>query len=172
MTTLGHILAGTAVGIVVMPGHLSMGKRLLHLGIFTLLPNIPDLPLPYWGHDRYEISHSIFINALLCSFVAACLLKYNKTTPQLIVAGTIAWLSHLLLDSFYGDGLGVPILWPFSDFRAHLPLPWFAVITTGMAFSAEVKKQFTAELFTYFPLIILACAYRYFAKSRSPRERH
>ena len=29
---------------------------------FVALANLPDWPLPNWGHDRHDISHSIFVN--------------------------------------------------------------------------------------------------------------
>ena len=106
MTQVGHTLMGTALGILSLPAHRSPRWKVGYFAIFALLANLPDLPLPYWGHGRYDISHSLFVNLLL-SVLAVALCSWQPGVHQLmggravLVAGTLAWLSHLLLDAFY-----------------------------------------------------------------------
>ncbi len=130
MTPVGHSLVGAAVGVVVMPRYKSRWASAAFLSVFVALANLPDWRLPYWGHERYDISHSVFVNLALI-IVCAAVLRICKFTRAnigawpMIIGGAIAWLSHLFLDSFYSHGQGIAIFWPFSTARLALPMPWF-----------------------------------------------
>ena len=162
MTPTGHLLTGTAIGVMFMPDYKTRGKKAIHLAVFALLANIPDLPFTNWGHDRYYFSHSLFVNLLLIGMGILAIFSYSKIRSQLIpwgvmIGGSISWLSHLLLDSFYNHGMGIAIFWPFSKARLILPIPWLAV-STDPFFSITLKKIqiFLLEFASFFPLIILA----------------
>ncbi len=136
MSPVGHSLTGLAILAAVLPSR-SLKRPLFLFGTastFVLFANIPDLPLPNWGHDRYDISHSIFSTTLgvIC---LVCLYRAwlnGKAKPQLhghlIYFGAFAWYSHLLLDSFYNHGRGIGVMWPLGEGRLNLPLPWFETL--------------------------------------------
>ena len=118
MTQVGHLLTGAAIGVLCKPDRTPPKWLTAYFGAFLLLANIPDLPFKNWGHDRYDISHSIFVNLFLIAMLAALLLFWKHFRSKIggwkvIAGGMAAWLSHLLLDSFYSHGYGVAIFWPF-----------------------------------------------------------
>ncbi len=112
MTQVGHTFTGIAIGVACLPNKKSTPARLLHLVVFGLLANIPDFPLKNWGHDLYYFSHSLFVNLLLILLVLSALVFLKGFRRKvggwvIIIGGTLAWLSHLLLDTFYNHGKGL-----------------------------------------------------------------
>jgi hypothetical protein len=164
MTQVGHTLTGLAIGVLCLPSPTSRLTKAVHLAAFLLLANTPDFPFDNWGHDRYDISHSLFVNLLLIT-TAMLVVSF---TPKLragigggpvITGAVIAWLSHLLLDSFYNHGLGVAIFWPFSPARLALPIPWFSLLPNSPPpFTAQVWRAYSIEFACYFPLLLAAIA--------------
>ena len=133
MTLVGHGLTGAALGLLATPRGAGRPRLLLLLLAFAALGNVPDFPLPYWGHYRYEVSHSLFVTVALAGGLGAVLWISRRARErvgggQVIVLGAAAWCSHLLLDSFYNHGKGVAILWPLSTGRLALALPWFSTV--------------------------------------------
>lgn len=166
MTQTGHTLTGIAIGILSMPTGDASKKKVAHVVAFALLANIPDLPLDNWGHGRYDISHSIFVNLLIIGIavLAVTFLRNVRTRIggwPVIVGGTVAWLSHLLLDSFYNHGQGVAIFWPFSDARLSLPIRWFSVVTSlPPPITPQMMQIFLIEFASYLPLVVVAILIR------------
>ena len=163
MTQVGHVLAGAAIGILCKPDRTPPKWLVVYFGAFLLLANIPDLPFKGWGHDRYDVSHSIFVNLLLIAIVVAVLLFgkdfWGKIGGWKVMAGgAAAWLSHLLLDSFYNHGHGVAIFWPLSGASLALPMPWFSVVTEPMYFSAAGFREYLTEGVFYSLLVGIALA--------------
>ncbi|MBN1309926.1 MAG: metal-dependent hydrolase [Anaerolineae bacterium] len=160
MTQIGHALTGAAIGVLCKPDHTPSRWLAAYLGVFLLLSNIPDLPFKHWGHDRYDISHSLFVNLLLIAVTVMALLPLKAFRSQIggwktIGGGSAAWLSHLLLDSFYNHGYGVAIFWPFSDARLALPMPWFSVVTKPAYFTVEGFREYLTE-FAFYSLLLIA----------------
>ncbi len=162
MTPIGHSLTGAAIGVACMPKRLPLVGKTVHLMAFMLLANIPDIPFNGWGHDRYYFSHSLFVNLLLIG-LAVLILAPWKTVRQKIgswtvmLGGALAWLSHLLLDSFYNQVRGVAIFWPYSNASLHLPIPWLAVMPASPPpLTPEMLHIFLMEFVTFSPLLILA----------------
>lgn len=174
MTLVGHVLTGTAIGLTVMPEYPRKSQKTIHLLVFAFLATMPDWPFKNWGHDKYYISHSIFTNLLFIGLAWIILFiiprlwkKYSVSSEtwivswQLIVGGSVAWLSHLLLDTFYNHGKGVAMFWPVSDARLALPIPWLALsIRPFFANVAGNARIFLLELVTFFPLVMLALILR------------
>jgi membrane-bound metal-dependent hydrolase YbcI (DUF457 family) len=164
MTTVGHTLMGTAIGILCLPQRTSARWKASYFAVFVVLPNIPDLPFPHWGHARYNVSHSLFVNLLLCFIVVALLEGYPNIRHaigdgKVLGGGVAAWLSHLVLDSFYNHGRGIAIFWPLSDAHLTLPIPWFSVVRfppLGHALLRECAIEFAS----FFPLVLLAYSLR------------
>jgi hypothetical protein len=168
VTQVGHVLTGAAIGVSIMPKRASAIQKSIHMFIFVLLANIPDIPMINWGHEKYFYSHSIFVNLL---FILLCILglTFSKRAFKkiggwpVLIGGTLAWLSHLLLDSFYNHGLGVLILWPVSTGRLILPIPWLAAFTSFPPPStAEMVLICIIEFLTFAPFLLLAILVRMF----------
>jgi membrane-bound metal-dependent hydrolase YbcI (DUF457 family) len=164
MTSVGHSLMGIAIGIFCVPQWTSARWKVGYFAAFVVLPNIPDLPFPHWGHDRYDISHSLFVNLLLCLIIVALLgwhpkIRHSIGDGKVLSGGVAAWLSHLVLDSFYNHGRGVPIFWPLSDAHLALPIPWFSVAPFP-PLSLALLQECAIEFASYLPLALLAYSLR------------
>jgi membrane-bound metal-dependent hydrolase YbcI (DUF457 family) len=172
MTPVGHSLVGAAVGVVVMPLYKSRWASAAFLAAFVALANLPDWRLPYWGHERYDISHSIFVNLALIMICAVplriCkLTRANIGAWPVIFGGAIAWLSHLLLDSFYNHGQGIAIFWPFSSARLALPMPWFRTWSSVTPpLNADTFYICLIETLFYSPILLLAIGWRYWRRDK------
>ena len=80
----------------------------------------------------------------------------TRPTDRSVTLSVLAWFSHLLLDSFYGHGLGVALLWPLSDARLALPIAWFET-WRGMPppLNGHTFRVAATEFLFYFPLVVL-----------------
>jgi len=168
VTLVGHTLTGAAVGVAVLPKRAGWVHKILHQVVFMLLANLPDLPLVNWGHDKYFYSHSVFVNILFI-IIGILFLTYSKNVCTKIggwptlAGGAIAWLSHLLLDSFYNHGKGVMIYWPLSTGRLILPIPWLAPVATVLPpYSPKTIQVFMIEFLTFAPFLLIAILIRIF----------
>jgi hypothetical protein len=164
MTPIGHSITGLAIGVAVAPRGMARGRWVGFLAAFALLANVPDLPLPRWGHDWYFFSHSLFVS-LLFILAAGGIAALPRWRPWLggwpvLLAGGGAWLSHLLLDSFYNRRLGIPLLWPVSDARLALGMPWFANLSQP-GFNLHTARILAIEVTAYLPLLALAVGVRW-----------
>jgi hypothetical protein len=161
-------LTGAAIGVSVIPKRGSSIHKIVHLFVFILLANLPDLPMIGWGHEKYFYSHSLFVNGLFIALGFLFLTLSNKTFRQIggwpvLIAGAGAWLSHLLLDSFYNQGLGVMIFWPFSSGRLILPIPWLAALPSSPPpITAAMIPIFVLEFLTFSPFLLFAILARMF----------
>ena len=160
MTTLGHSLTGLAALALCLPPHISRRTQALWAIVFISLASIPDWPLPFWGHRQLAVSHSLWLNLTLCIALAAALwlgwpeARYHG---RMLLCGALAWLSHLLLDTLYGDLPGVAIYWPFSDGLASLPLPWLRTLPhPPPPFDPVVVQILAFEALTFTPLLLAA----------------
>jgi hypothetical protein len=160
MTTLGHSLTGLAALTLCLPPRRSPLPWAAWAVFFIALANIPDWPLPFWGHRQLAVSHSLWVNLILCTGLAALLrlgLPAAGRHPRMVICAALAWLSHLLLDTLYGDLPGVAIYWPFSDRLASLPLPWLGSLQhPPPPFDPAVLQTLLAEIATFVPLVAAA----------------
>jgi LexA-binding, inner membrane-associated putative hydrolase len=175
MTQVGHALTGTAIAVLCLPKHTSRRYQSIHFAAFMALALVPDFRLPNWGHDKYYISHSLFMNLLLIFGVLIWLALFKNVRAKIggwvvIACGAAAWLSHLLLDSFYNHGKGVAILWPFSKGRLILPIPWLSVVKTlPPPITTELVRILVIEFVTFSPLVLMAILIRYRMNTGRPR---
>jgi membrane-bound metal-dependent hydrolase YbcI (DUF457 family) len=166
MTQVGHVLTGVACGVLSLPPSVSKTRCVIQLGVFAVLANIPDIPLPYWGHTRYDISHSVLVNFVLSVLLFSSLVLFrdfrDRLDDQRILGfGMTAWFSHLLLDAFYNHGYGVGIFWPFSTATVALPVPWFSVLLTPIwPLTAEGIRIGLIEFISYAPLVLMTIGIR------------
>ena len=170
MTEVGHVLTGAAIGVLSMSKVTTAKQKTAHITAFMLIATIPDWPFKGWGHDQYYLSHSLFA-ALLLIFLMVMILMISRKLRIWIggwtvaAGGSFAWLSHLLLDSFYNHGKGIAIYWPFSKARLALPIPWFDV---GIGSPAHILQVFLIEIISYLPLFLLALLIRWKWNSSNP----
>ncbi len=171
MTTLGHSLTGLAALTLALPAGLSWRRWLLWAVLFIALASVPDWPLPGWGHRQLTVSHSLWVNLILCASLTVVL--YQKfpgrfSETHILLWGAAAWVSHLVLDTLYGDLPGMAIYWPFSDSLASVPLPWLKSLPhVPPPFDPMVLRVLRNELLTFAPLILLGYVWR--LRRRRPR---
>jgi membrane-bound metal-dependent hydrolase YbcI (DUF457 family) len=161
MSPVGHSLVGLTFATIAAQPNQSYRTRIGIAAAFIALASLPDWPLPNWGHDRYDISHSIFVNlglvALTVGFWKANLRFRSRVSSRTFFFGIAAWLSHLLLDSFYNHGRGVAIFWPLSDGRLKFPIPWFSTLDLSQPiWGLHNMSVFAIELLAYSPLLVVA----------------
>lgn len=166
MTPVGHTLTGLTIAVLVLPRDVSTKRRLVTMGSFALLANLPDLPFPGWGHERYDISHSVFVigGILWLTLLFALLIGPVARIAggrRILFAGAGACLSHLLLDTLYNHGFGLAMFWPFSEARLALPVPWFETLKTSLpAITMHSIRVFLIELACYGPIFLAAVFWR------------
>ena len=144
---------GLAIGCAVVPRDFNRRQTALTLMTFVALANTPDWPLPGWGHDRYDVSHSIFVTIAIVVIAAGVTTVWLRRTPyfrwRLIAGGAVAWLSHLLLDTLYDGRKGLAMFWPVSDARVSLPIPCFRTMQLSPLVSAHNASVFAIEAIVY-----------------------
>ncbi|MFW6051344.1 MAG: metal-dependent hydrolase [Myxococcota bacterium] len=165
MTTVGHTLTGLAIAFAALPSGPDARRRRGLAVLCALAANAPDAPLPGWGHDAYHVSHSLFVNAAI--ILAFPLMLRGSDRARRAVAGwrgygvvAGAWMSHMLLDSFYNHGRGIAVFWPVSDAHLVLPIPWFSTVRPPWR-SAHNLQVFGIELLVYGSVLLAALAWRH-----------
>lgn len=172
MTPVGHSLMGASIAVLCLPSRSSRWTRCLGLICFIILANLPDAPLPGWGHDRYWFSHSIIVNGIV--MLAAVILCYSWRAGvrwlgglPVIAGGLLSWLSHFLLDTLYNHGRGLAMFWPFGSWRLALPIAWFSVMNgIPKTLDGRVLRILGIELLAYGTLLVLALFWRCFIFKR------
>lgn len=162
VTTVGHSLAGLSIAALALPRGRSLLWYIVFGHFFVFFANLPDFPLPGWGHDSYQVSHSIFLAALLASLLALLLFlpKFNAQVGKtMVVAWSITWLSHMLLDSMYSHGMGIGIFWPLSNAHLALPLPWFETLRWPPV-SEHNRSVLITEIGVFGTLLLLCVSLR------------
>lgn len=166
MTTIGHSLTGVSIAVLALPRGRSLLWYLVAGHLFVFAANIPDFPFSGWGHDAYQVSHSIFLAALLASLIGLLRLIPEisaRVSTAMFLAFSAAWLTHMPLDSIYSHGHGIGIFWPFSDAHLAMPIPWFDTLTWPPK-TAHNLHVFRTEL-VFYGLVLAGCIW--FRRSRS-----
>jgi len=163
MSPVGHSLIGLAFASVALSPSQTRKWKFGLLVSFVALASLPDWPIPNWGHDQYRVSHSVYVNLALIGFVlllwGAVPYFRSRVTLRCFMLGAGAWLSHLLLDSFYNHNLGIAIYWPFSEGRLNFSMPWFDTLDlTQSAVSPHNLSVYAIEFVAYFPVLIIVVA--------------
>jgi membrane-bound metal-dependent hydrolase YbcI (DUF457 family) len=169
VTTVGHSLTGLSLAVLTLPPKQSRRWYVLTGLCFIFFANIPDIPLPGWGHGFYRVSHSVFVTLLLASLLALLLLwpRFRVLVGgRVIVAWSATWLSHMVLDSMYAHGRGIAIFWPFSDAHLAMPVPWFETLHVSVR-SARDLRVFAIEAMVYGAMLILCVGLRWTWSRRS-----
>jgi len=170
VTTVAHSLTGLSIAVLALPKGHSLIWYLLVGQFFIFFANLPDFPLPGWGHASYEVSHSVFLTGLLASMMALLLLhpKFNEQVgAKVVLFWSITWLGYMVLDAMYNHGQGIGIFWPISDAHLVLTTPWFETLTWP-PFTEHNRRVFLTEL-GVFGAILAGCVWiRSRRESRNP----
>ena len=169
MTIVGHSLTGLSLAAIALPRGKSLLWYLVIGHFFILFANMPDLPLPGWGHRNYQISHSLFVTALLASLLPLLLLlpRFHSTVgSRIVLAWALTWFGHMLLDLMYSHGAGIGIFWPFSNAHLALPLPWFETLRWP-PITEHNKNVFQTEMLAFGSLLALCLGLRWLRSRRS-----
>lgn len=166
MSPVGHSLVAFSVGVLTLPPQKTLRWKIVYFTGLAWVSLLPDWPLSFWGHKRYDISHSIFVNAaligvtLLVFWYRPSLKTYIGGKPVLW-GGCFVWFIHLFLDTLYNHGQGIALYWPFSEAHLALPLPWFNEMIGARSFSLRRALHVaTIEFLFYSPLLMLAVYWR------------
>lgn len=152
MASLGHLAVGMAAGRQLAPGRPARAIALSMLGLCAL-SMLPDadvaaftLGIPYshpYGHRG--ASHSLLF-AVVAGTLAALLVRRPRLAPLLVAVVA----SHPLLDALTDGGLGVALLWPFTDRRYFFPFQPIPVAPIGPRFLSERGLAVAATEILYF----------------------
>jgi len=151
-----------SVALLCMPRLARVSQRAVFLCGFAALANVPDMR-GVWGHYSYDVRHSLIVNLAIVAaiWLAGALLARLRRRPfawTIMAFGSAAWLSHLLLDSFYNHGQGVRIFWPLSHARLNLAMPWFS--TLHWAWDLHTLRVVAIEAAVYGGLFLICLVIR------------
>ena len=166
MASLGHLAVGLAAGRR-FAGALGPRARpwplMVALAALSLLPDLDvvafRLGIPYsapFGHRG--ASHSLAAALLVGLLAAACArpLRLRPVATFLVVAAVTA--SHPLLDALTDGGLGVALLFPFSNHRYFAPWrPLPVAPLGGRLLGPWGLRVMATELLYFLPLFVYAC---------------
>jgi inner membrane protein len=160
--SIGHVAVGLAAARLARePRGLSPLAWRLGLVAASLLPDADvvafTLGIPYHaplGHRG--ASHSLAV-AGLCGLLSAALGRIRGVSPTRIgVLAGVVMATHGLLDTLTDGGLGIALLWPWSN--ARLFAPWrpipVAPIGAGMLSWRGLEVLF-AELILFLPVFVI-----------------
>ena len=160
MTAVGHSIVGATMAVWVLQSGASAKRKAITLAMFAFLANLPDLPFPGWGHDDYLRSHSFLVVGVLMGVLALALylLRVVRTfigSGWVLVAAVAAALSHIVLDATYNHGLGLGVLWPLSEARLALPIPFLETVREPFpAFTRHTARVMGIEALFYGAILL------------------
>ena len=177
MPSLGHVAVGMAAGRAWwglghrrggLPGSGTLVRAMVAFSALSLAPDLDviafRLGIPYgapWGHRG--AAHSIFVALVLATIAALASrlgqdqLHTGQTRSALWGLCAVVAVSHGLLDSMTDGGLGIALLWPFSNqryFAPWTPIP-VAPIGQGMLSVRGLRVALT-EAVQFAPLLVWA----------------
>jgi inner membrane protein len=132
------------------------------LVVLSYLPDADVLAfrfgIPYrapWGHRG--AAHSLGF-AALCGVLLALLAALARLPPlRLALVGTAMVASHGLLDTLTDGGLGIALLWPFSNARFFAPVRPIPVAPIGASMlSARGLEVLAIEFLLFLPVFVYA----------------
>ena len=164
MPSIGHIAVGAAAGrlqaVQESPG--TRSRAMVLLSAASLAPDADGvsflLGIPYaapWGHRgaAHSLTFALAIGLAAGAAGRAAGLPFLRTA----IFGTAAAASHGLLDSMTDGGLGIALLWPFTNrrfFAPWRPIP-VAPIGAGML-STRGLEVMVVELLLFAPFWLYA----------------
>jgi inner membrane protein len=166
-TVLSHPAVPLALGLGLGRGVIS--RRLLVCGVIgSVLPDLDVIAFHFGIPYAAEFGHRGMSHSLLFAFAVALLgacfcrpLQSGFLCAFLFLFAAIA--SHGLLDAFTNGGLGIALLWPWSDYRFFAPVQAIEVSPLGLArfFSERGIVVLKSELvWVWLPAIVVGMLLR------------
>lgn len=158
MPSIGHIAVGAAAGrLQTRSRRNGTSRAMILLSAASLAPDADGvsflLGIPYgasWGHRGASHSLSLALAIGLAAGAVGRAWKLPFSRTALFAAAAAA--SHGLFDSMTDGGLGVALLWPFSNRRLFAPWRPIPVAPIGAAmFSRRGLEVVVAELLLFAP---------------------
>ena len=163
MPALGHLAVGLGAARAQHPPdgwHAGAWAALL-----VALSYLPDLDviafrfgIPYhapWGHRG--AAHSLGFAALCGGLLAGAAALARAPWLRITLVGTAVMASHGLLDALTDGGLGIALLWPFSDARFFAPVRPIPVAPIGAGMlSSRGLAVVGVELVQFLPVFVYA----------------
>lgn len=171
---LSHPAAPLVVAALLGPSKVSR-RLVLAAAAASILPDLDVvgywLGIPYdhpFGHRGF--THSIAFGILLGLVAIPFAARLDATPHTVFFLVALSAISHGMLDAMTDGGLGVALLWPFSDNRFFLP--WRPIQVTPMRidglFSREGLRIVGSEIAViWLPTIVIGGLAWLYAKKRS-----
>lgn len=166
MATLGHVAIGMAAGRLRVTKGRPRRQLVRAMVAFSSVSLVADLDvyafslgIPYeapWGHRGavHSIPFAIIVGLLIG---AVARLSGLRSPVRVGFLGGIVFGSHGLLDTFTDGGLGIALLWPFSNERFFAPWQPLSVAPIGRAFlSSRGLHVLLVETMYFWPLVLFA----------------
>lgn len=165
MASLGHIAVGLAAGRYLAPPPASRARLVRTMAALSALSLLPDadiigfaLGIPYahpFGHRG--ASHALSVAAALGVLAGLAARRAGLPALRLSLIATLVVASHGLLDTLTDGGLGIALLWPFSNERFFAPVRPIPVAPIGAAFfSPRGLHCAIIESFYFLPFLLYA----------------
>lgn len=160
MATIAHVAAGMAGGRVLGGSSRASWKAMAVLSCLSLLADLDviafSLGIPYsapFGHRG--ATHSLVFAAIAGSVAGYAVARIGVwPMPFAILIAVAVAVSHPLLDAMTDGGLGVALLWPFSNARFFAPWRPLPVAPIGARMlSARGMHVVLVELLWSFPVL-------------------
>lgn len=165
-TVMSHALVPIAFGLALGRHHIPL--PLVVMGaVAAMLPDIDvvafRIGIPYsdaFGHRGASHALSAAVGIALLGAIAAPLMAVKRLTVFLFLF--LAAASHGLLDTLTNGGLGVALLWPWSDIRYFAPFTPVEVSPIGRNFLSVrgLRVLLSESLWIGIPCVALALALR------------
>jgi inner membrane protein len=163
MPALGHLAVGLgAARALRAPASVRTAAWTALLVALAYLPDADVLAfrlgIPYrapWGHRG--AAHSLGF-AVLCGVLLALLAALARIPPlRLALVGAAVIASHGLLDTLTDGGLGIALLWPFSNARFFAPVRPIPVAPIGAGMLSPRGLEVVAvEFLLFLPVFVYA----------------
>jgi len=145
-------------------GRRAVSEKLLQAGVVaSILPDLDVLAfrlgIPYedaLGHRGF--THSLAFAVVMALAAGGACRALDTTFSRAFWFVLAAAASHGLLDSLTNGGLGVALLWPFSDERYFAPLRMIEVSPIGIGFFSErgVQVLLSELVWVWLPCALVA----------------
>ncbi len=164
MASLGHIAVGMAAGRAYTPRGQSATRAMLAFSVLSMWPDIDVIGFPLGVHYEDPFGHrgathsSVVAVAIGLVIYGVLRWRRSKTPLKASLMATLVALSHGWLDTMtFGGGLGVALLWPFSNHRFWSPIRFIPVAPIGLElFTNRGVAVMVVEVIFFAPFWIYA----------------
>jgi len=169
MASIGHVAVGLAAGRAFTKDPALAKKAMWAFSIVAMWPDVDAVGFLFGVHygdpfGHRGATHSLVLALVLGALAWAFSVRRGLPPARTAIFTTVVAASHGLLDTMtYGGGLGVALLWPFSNARFWAPhvLRVIPIAPIGPAIVSPIGlKVMLAELFLFAPFWIYALAPR------------